>query len=88
MNVFHRDKNGRVRGKRKIVGKVDPILGARIYKEVYIAEKHKENVIISNPTNVKIFSIDDINECQIKEFGLFSFLYALADRSGITNFSF
>jgi len=35
----YRDENGKVKNKRRIVGKLDPISGKRIFKPEYIEEK-------------------------------------------------
>ncbi|MDR0696850.1 MAG: hypothetical protein LBF68_04855 [Christensenellaceae bacterium] len=64
--ISFRGENKKVRSIRRVVGKTDPISGARIFKQSYIDEKRKENIIINNPTNIKLYSIDDLNECEMK----------------------
>ena len=40
----YRDKEGNVRNKRRIIGKVDPLTGQHVYKPEYIEENGLESI--------------------------------------------
>ncbi|GHU47968.1 IS4 family transposase [Spirochaetia bacterium] len=81
-----RDANGKSRNKKHPVGKIDPVSGAAIYKPEYIARMLAAGTPITiAPTKIppNTFSINDIKNSTIKEYGAYYFLSAIAESIGL-----
>jgi hypothetical protein len=81
----YRDKtDGKVKLKKsKIVGKLDPVSGQPIYKPEYIARMIEVGTPLPVDENKPIFSIADVKNSTVQEFGLTSLLRENAEKSGL-----
>jgi hypothetical protein len=79
----YRDENGKVRNRRRCVGKVDPVTGKRIYKPEYIKEK---GLHITEETSIDtdIYSVADVKHSVVKEYGVFYLLNEISKTTGLT----
>ena len=70
----YRDKtDGKDKTKtNKIVGKIDPVTGRAIYKPEYVERMKKAGTPMPVDENAPIFSIDDVRNSTVQEFGLTS----------------
>ena len=66
----YRDEEGKVRNRRRAVGKVDPITGKYIYKPEYIKEK-RLHMTEETASNSEIYSVADVRHSVVKEYGVF-----------------
>jgi len=80
----YRDKEGKVRNKRRIVGKIDPLSGRHVYKPEYIEEKGLEPTK-DGANDKRLYTVNDIKESVIKEFGVFYLLNEIALQIGLTD---
>ena len=80
----YRDKEGNVRNKRRIIGKVDPLTGQHVYKPEYIEEKGLES-IKDNAQEVRLYTVNDIKESVVKEYGVFYLLNAISEQIGLAD---
>lgn len=78
-------ENGKVVGKRKIIGKIDPTTGERRYKAEFIERMRLAGTPIKISTTEKLFSINDVKKSSLLEYGMFHLLRTLAERSGLAN---
>jgi hypothetical protein len=78
-------EGGKVKGRRKTVGKVDPKTGKRVYKPEYLERMRKAGTPIEDAGTQKMFSEDDIKNSSIREFGLTNLLSVLSNRSGLAD---
>jgi len=77
-------ENGKVKNRRKIVGKVDAVTGRRIFKPEYIEEKGI-GAFDDTAEHTKIYSVSDIKQSVIKEYGVFYLLSKIAEQTGLTD---
>lgn len=80
----YRDKNGKVKNKRLIVGKVDPETGQHIYKPEYIEEKGVDALKVSAQEQ-KLYSYSDVKGSSVREYGVFYLLNDIAHQIGLIN---
>jgi hypothetical protein len=83
-SISYRNEDGNPRNTRKIIGKIDPDSGAKIYKKEYIQRMIAQGTPVEIHDSILSFSADDIRNSTIKEFGLTYLLRVLAERSGMT----
>jgi len=76
-------EGGKVKSKRVPVGKIDPKTGKRVFKPEYIQRMKEAGTPIEVNEDESYFSITDIKNSTIKEFGLTSLLDELAKNSGL-----
>ena len=79
-----RNEDGNPRNTRKIIGRIDPATGARVYKEEYVQRMLAQGTPVEIAGSIPSFSADDIKNSIVKEFGLTYLLRILAERSGLT----
>ena len=75
---------GKVKNKRRIVGKVDPKTGHHVYKPEYIEEKSL-NLTDSGVRNVKLYSVNDVKQSVVKEYGTFYLLKEISSQIGLVD---
>ena len=69
-SISFRNKDGEPRNTRKIIGKVDPVTGAKLYKQEYVQRMLAQGTPVEIAGTIPSFSIDDIKNSVAKEFGL------------------
>jgi transposase len=80
---------GKVKSRRKIVGKIDPKTGFPVYKEEYLERMKAAGTSVQTPPPCEIgddklrFSVNDIKNSVVKDIGLTEFLDTLASQSGL-----
>ena len=79
----YRDANGKARNRRIAIGKIDSATGHRVYKPEYLARMQAEGNPVVQSSSVNQFSVDDVRESRIKEYGLFYLLQEISVRSGL-----
>ena len=74
-------KDGKVKNRRKIIGKVDPVTGNHIYKPEYLERKglHTSD---DSAKNSPIYSVADVKNSVVKEYGAFYLMKEIADMVG------
>jgi transposase len=77
-------ENGKVKNRRKIVGKVDPVTGEHIYKPEYIEEKGI-NAFDSAAHNQRVYSVNDVKKSKVTEYGVFYLLDEIARKIGLAD---
>ena len=77
-------ENGKVKNKRRIVGKVDPISGQHIFKPEYIEEKGI-HALGSTAQETKLYTVNDVKQSIVKEYGAFYLLNEIAGQIGLTD---
>ena len=80
----YRDKDGKVKNKRRIIGKVNPTTGQHEYKPEYIEEKGI-NSIDSGVHNAKLYSVNDVKQSVVKEYGAYYLLKEISSQIGLTD---
>ena len=80
----YRNEAGEPRNKRVIIGKIDPDTGLPIYKPEYIERMREAGTPIEVSTTEKIFSLTDVKQSTIRDYGLFHLLCNISDRIGLT----
>lgn len=77
-------ENGKVRNRRKCVGKVDPLTGNHIFKPEYIKEKglHLTDELA---TEADVYSVSDVKNSIVKEYGVFYLLNEIARVTGLSS---
>ena len=78
----YRDEEGKVRNRRRVVGKVDPITGKHIYKPEYIMEKGL-HMTEETASNSEIYSVNDVKHSVVKEYGVFYLLDEISKSTGL-----
>jgi hypothetical protein len=78
-----RDKNGKVVGRRKIIGKIDPVTGERHYKPEYVKRMKSAGTPVKIPTSEKVFSLEDIKKSSVLEHGAFHLLKGISEKTGL-----
>jgi hypothetical protein len=80
----YRDENGKVRNRRRSVGKVDQVTGKYIYKPEYILEKGL-HMTEETESDTVIYSVTDVKNSIVKEYGVFYLLDNISQTIGLTN---
>jgi transposase len=75
-------EDGKVKGRRKIIGKIDAETGAEVYKKEY-GKRNKDDVVSTTSDDEKLFSVNDIKNSTVSEFGLTDLLGRLAESTGL-----
>jgi transposase len=79
-------ENGKVRNRRRIVGKVDPVTGEHIYKPEYLEEKGL--VTFDNSAtahNQRVYSVNDVKKSRVTEYGVFRLLDEITKQIGLAD---
>jgi hypothetical protein len=79
--VSYRNENGKPRSKRVPIGKLD-VAGQPVYKSEYIERMAQADTPLSFPKNDS-YTLTDITESQIKEFGSFYLFKEIAGKIGL-----
>lgn len=77
-------EDGKVKNKRRIVGKVDPISGQHIFKPEYIEEKGI-HALGDAVQETKLYTVNDVKQSVVKEYGVFYLLNEVAEQIGLTD---
>jgi len=77
-------ENGKVKNKRRIVGKVDPVTGEHIFKPEYIEEKGI-NSFDSPVHKQRVYSVNDIKKSKVTEYGVFFLLDEISKQIGLVD---
>ena len=82
-SVSFRDENGKPQTKKTPIGKIDPRSGQPVYRPEYLERVHgtKRQPIISDS---QVFTVDDIKQSRIVEYGVFSLLSRISEQIGLT----
>ena len=78
-----RNKEGKVRNKRRIVGKVHPETGEYIFKPEYLEEKGI-NTFGSSNHDKRIYTVNDVKSSNVKEYGVFLLLDEISKQVGLS----
>ena len=78
----YRNKEGKVRNRRRIVGKVDPITGDYIFYPEYVKEKGL-HMTEEAASKTEIYSVTDVKNSVVKEYGAFYLFSEIAKSTGI-----
>ena len=78
-----RDKDGKVVGRRKVIGRIDPVTGEKHYKPEYIERMKSAGTPVENPTAEKIFSLEDVKKSSVLEYGAFHLLKCISEKTGL-----
>jgi transposase len=82
----YRAKDGKVKNKRRIVGKVDPDTGLHVYKPEYIEEKGIDSLKGgTHEEKTKLYTVNDVKMSRIKEYGVFYLLNEIAAQTGLAD---
>jgi len=76
---------GKVKNRRRIVGKVDPVTGEHVFKPEYLEEKgisSFDNVTTAH--DQRLYSVNDVKRSKIKEYGTFYLLDEISKQIGLT----
>lgn len=79
----YRDSSGQPRNHKKPVGKIDPISGHPVYKPEYIERRVKSGTPIDLPKPSPSFTLEQISQSTLKEYGAFYLYQSLAESSGL-----
>jgi len=80
-----RNEDGKVRQKRRSIGKINSKTGQKVYKPEYLDELHLSGHQIELPSTEKIFSIEDIRKSSVRSYGLFYLFRSISEKSGLTD---
>jgi transposase len=80
----YRDHDGNPRNKRVIIGKIDLKTGLPVYKPEYLERMREAGTPMEIPSTEKIFSMKDIKQSSVRDYGLFYLLRHLSDAIGLT----
>lgn len=78
-----RNEDGKVRQRRRSIGKIDPGTGQKVYKPGYLEELRVAGQMVETPSTQKVFSIDDIRKSSVRAFGHFHLYRSIAKESGL-----
>jgi transposase len=78
-----RNEDGKPRNTRKIIGKIDPLTGNYIYKAEYIERMAQNGTPVQVNEQQDNFSLDEILQSSIKEFGSSYLFQSLSEKSGL-----
>jgi transposase len=82
-SISFRNKEGKPRNKRVLIGKIDPISGNPVYKTEYLERMAENGTPIEIPPTNPIFSINDVQKSIVKEYGTFYLLNHIAESTGL-----
>lgn len=68
-SVSYRGEDGKPRNKRALIGKIDPVTSQPIYKAEYVARMAASGVHIEQGTPSKSFTVNEIRQSSVLEFG-------------------
>jgi transposase len=77
-----RDKDGKVMGKRKVIGKIDPVTGEKHYKPEYVERMKSAGTPMKIPATKKVFSLEDVKKSSVLEYGAFHLLKSISEKIG------
>jgi len=80
-----RDKNGKVVGRRKIIGKIDPLTGEKHFKPEYVERMKSAGIPVKIPATEKVFSLNDVKKSSVLEHGAFHLLKGISEKTGLTD---
>jgi transposase len=80
-----RDENGKVVGRRKIIGKIDPVTGEKHYKPEYAKRMELAGTPVTTPAREKVFSLDDVKKSTVLEYGAFHLLESISKKIGLAD---
>jgi len=80
----YRDHDGNPRNKRVIIGKIDLKTGLPVYKPEYLERMRKAGTLVEIPPTEKMFSMMEIKQSTVRDYGLFYLLRQLSDMIGLT----
>ncbi len=80
----YRDQNGDPRSKRVTIGKIDMKTGKPIYKPEYLERMKEAGTPVELPSTEKVFSLDDVKNSSVREYGLFYLLHHLSNSIGLS----
>ena len=82
-SVSYRDQNGQPRNSRTIIGKIEPSTGEPIYKTEYIERMAQNGTPLQVGNPVSTFTLEQIRQSSLKEYGAFYFFQSIAEKSGL-----
>ena len=82
-SVSYRNADGKPRNKRTPIGKIDPVSGNAVYKADYLARMAESGTPINIPATNAKFTVEDIRNSSIKEYGTFYLLNYIAESTGL-----
>jgi len=77
-------ENGKVKNRRRIIGKVDPATGNHIYKPEYLERKGLHNTD-ETAQHAPIYSVSDVKHSVVKEYGAFYLMNEVAKTTGLVD---
>jgi len=77
-------EGGKVKNRRRIIGKVDPISGQHVFKPEYIEEKGI-HTLGDTVQETKLYTVNDVKQSITKEYGAFYLLNEIAEQIGLTD---
>jgi transposase len=78
-----RNGEGKPRNKRVLIGKIDPDSGNPIYKSEYLERMAENGTSIEISHTQPVFSINDVCNSTVKEYGTFYLLQHIAGSTGL-----
>ena len=82
-SVSYRNEDGHPRNSRVLIGKIDPGSGEKIYKPEYIARMETAGTPVVISQKQLQFSIEDVKNSMVLEYGLTHVLGNIAEHSGL-----
>ncbi len=82
-SVSYRNEDGKPRNKRVSIGKIDPSTNKPIYKANYLARMVGSSVQFDKSAPIKTFTVDEIRQSSILEFGAQSLFKNIAQNIGL-----
>jgi len=80
----YRDDSGKVKNRRRIVGKVDPATGQHVFKPEYIEEKGL-GALGESAQEARIYTANDVKQSVVKEYGAFHLLGGIVEQIGLSS---
>ena len=81
----YRNEKGEPRQRRTPIGKIDPKTGKKSYKPWYLEQLRSAGHPIELSPTEKIFSVEDVKQSTVREYGLFYFLKSISNHIGLTD---
>jgi len=77
-------ENGKVKNRRRIIGKIDPATGNHIYKPEYLERK---GLLVNDESSkdTPIYSVADVKHSRVKEYGAFYLMSEVAKMVGLVD---
>ena len=75
-------ENGKVKNRRRIIGKIDPETGNHIYKPEYLKRKGLHTTEES-AKDIPVYSVSDVKHSVVKEYGAFYLMSEIAKTIGL-----